>query len=391
MPSSILNSDDGVISGTSGLKSSGGDDGVLVFQSKGTETARINTDKQIVAAAGTASLPVITTTGDLNTGIFFPAADTIAFAEGGAEAMRINSSGNVGIGTTSPATQLNLVKSASNAVGPEVRLGNNANTAGDTARLSFAGGTGLSLRAAMDFTVATSGEGIISWSNGEGTLTERARITSGGAFLVGTTSDATSQFRVVGSPVGDSAQIINNSGTFTNSICNFSGNRNTTNGTWRFLTCFNAASATDRLYILDSGNVQNVNNSYGSLSDVKLKQDIVDAGSQWDDIKGLRVRKFRWKSDPDGFMQIGLVAQEAEEVSPGLIDESSDFEEVEVTDEEGNVTTERQATGTTTKAVKYSVLYMKAVKALQEAIERIETLEAKNDALEARLSALEQA
>jgi hypothetical protein len=100
MPSSILNSDDGVISGTSGLKSSGGDDGVLVFQSKGTETARINTDKQIVAAAGTASLPVITTTGDTNTGIFFPAADTIAFAEGGAEAMRIPSDGNLLVGTT---------------------------------------------------------------------------------------------------------------------------------------------------------------------------------------------------------------------------------------------------------------------------------------------------
>jgi hypothetical protein len=52
--------------------------------------------------AGTAALPAITTTGDTNTGIFFPAADTIAFTEGGAEAMRINSSGNVGIGTSSP-------------------------------------------------------------------------------------------------------------------------------------------------------------------------------------------------------------------------------------------------------------------------------------------------
>jgi hypothetical protein len=83
MASSILNSDDGVISGTSGLKSTGGDDGVLVFQSKGTETAQINTDKQIVAAAGTASLPVLTTTGDLNTGIYFPAADNIGFATGG--------------------------------------------------------------------------------------------------------------------------------------------------------------------------------------------------------------------------------------------------------------------------------------------------------------------
>ena len=108
MASSILNSDDGVISGTSGLKSTGGDDGVLVFQSKGTETARINTDKQIVAAAGTASLPIYSTTGDTNTGIFFPAADTIAFAEGGAEAMRINSSSEVLVGTTTTTNNLRL-------------------------------------------------------------------------------------------------------------------------------------------------------------------------------------------------------------------------------------------------------------------------------------------
>jgi len=47
--------------------------------------------------AGTAALPAITTSGDTNTGIFFPAADTIAFSEGGAEAMRIDSSGNVTI------------------------------------------------------------------------------------------------------------------------------------------------------------------------------------------------------------------------------------------------------------------------------------------------------
>jgi hypothetical protein len=57
-------------------------------------------------SAGSAGAPAITTTGDTNTGIFFPAADTIAFAEGGVEAMRIDSSGNVGIGTASPTTRL---------------------------------------------------------------------------------------------------------------------------------------------------------------------------------------------------------------------------------------------------------------------------------------------
>ena len=56
--------------------------------------------------AGTVSLPAITTTGDTNTGIFFPAADTIAFTEGGAEAMRINSSGNVLIGSSVSSAKL---------------------------------------------------------------------------------------------------------------------------------------------------------------------------------------------------------------------------------------------------------------------------------------------
>ena len=63
-------------------------------------------------ADGSAALPSITNDGDTNTGIFFPAADTIAFAEGGAEAMRINSSGNVGIGTASPSSPLNVVASS---------------------------------------------------------------------------------------------------------------------------------------------------------------------------------------------------------------------------------------------------------------------------------------
>jgi len=72
----------------------------IAFAEGGAEVARFNADSQFVAAAGTAALPVFTTTGDVNTGIFFPAADTIAFAEGGAEAMRIDSSGRLSIGGT---------------------------------------------------------------------------------------------------------------------------------------------------------------------------------------------------------------------------------------------------------------------------------------------------
>jgi hypothetical protein len=117
------------------------------------------------------------------------------------------------------------------------------------------------------------------------------------------------------------------------------------------------------LQIYSNGNVQNTNNSYGAISDIKLKENIVDANSQWDDLKALQVRNYNFK-EGQTHTQIGLVAQEVELVSPGLVSESPDR------DADGN------DLGTVTKSVNYSVLYMKAVKALQEAMERIEALEA---------------
>jgi hypothetical protein len=76
----------------------------IAFSEGGVEVARFNADAQFVAAAGTALLPVITTTGDVNTGIFFPAADTMAFSEGGTEVMRIESGGRFLVGTTSTSS-----------------------------------------------------------------------------------------------------------------------------------------------------------------------------------------------------------------------------------------------------------------------------------------------
>jgi hypothetical protein len=128
------------------------------------------------------------------------------------------------------------------------------------------------------------------------------------------------------------------------------------------------STATLQFLVSHNGNVQNTNNSYGSLSDLRLKENIVDAESQWQDIKSLQVRKFNFKNDAAKTPLLGLVAQEVEPISPGLIEQVL------------------QADGTPDpeipKAIKYSVLYMKAVKALQEAMERIETLEAKVAALE---------
>jgi hypothetical protein len=75
-------------------------------------SANIANDVTINFADGSASTPSITNNGDTNTGIFFPAADTIAFSEGGTEAMRLDSSGNMGIGTSSPGAKLDVVGQA---------------------------------------------------------------------------------------------------------------------------------------------------------------------------------------------------------------------------------------------------------------------------------------
>lgn len=66
----------------------------------------------LAVAAGTVSAPGLTASGDSNTGIFFPAADTLAIAEGGVEVMRVTSDGFVGIGTSTPAEPFHVAGSA---------------------------------------------------------------------------------------------------------------------------------------------------------------------------------------------------------------------------------------------------------------------------------------
>jgi hypothetical protein len=62
----------------------------------------------LTTGTGTAAAPAIVPTGDTNTGVFFPAADTIAFSKGGTESLRINSSSNVSIGTATALSRLHV-------------------------------------------------------------------------------------------------------------------------------------------------------------------------------------------------------------------------------------------------------------------------------------------
>ena len=147
--------------------------------------------------------------------------------------------------------------------------------------------------------------------------------------------------------------------------------KSTTASSQEVLQVFLASTA--KLLIRSDGNLYNAAGGIGTLSDAKLKENIVDATSQWNDIKNLRIRKYNFKEETghDTHTQIGLVAQEVETISPGLVYDQPDK------DENGN------DLGTVTKVVNTSVFYMKTAKALQEAMARIETLEAEVAALKA--------
>jgi hypothetical protein len=226
--------------------------------------------------------------------------------------------------------------------------------------------------------------GVISFENG---ASESMRITAGGFFKASNN----------GVYVGPSAGYHEFSqNTVSANILEL---RNTSTSPYGFSLGFSGASpdnnsnyfaefadsTTARCYIWSDGDLANHDGVYGTISDELLKQDIVDAGSQWDDLKAIRFRKYRMKSDveqdPNAPFMLGVVAQELASVSPGLVDEHPKYEEQEVVDDDGNITTERVQVGTT-KTVKSSILLMKAAVALQEAMIRIEELDAKVSALQ---------
>jgi len=224
----------------------------IAFSEGGAEVARFNADAQFVAAAGTASLPVITTTGDVNTGIFFPAADTIAFAEGGVESMRINSSGNVGIGTSSPgagsglATKLDVVTPN----GTATRIGlaqSGVNSAGITIPASV-GGLGFEVGA-----------------------TERMRIDSSGNVGIGTASPAT-KLHVSGNMTladyGNIGATNNNAGISLTggSAANNGGQINLRGGSFGTANAIEFIQGGTEQARIDTGGVFKFNSGYGSVA-----------------------------------------------------------------------------------------------------------------------------
>jgi hypothetical protein len=155
-----------------------------------------NLTGNITIGAGSTSAPSLAPTGDSNTGIFFPSPDTIAFAEGGAEALRIDSSGNIGIGINLPGRKLEVCGSHSSGnITPSLKISGNGWSLNGGTALEFGHDpanypTWVTGRIASTYSGSAWGGGLkFFYNNGTtaATLTEGMELTRDGnlAFPTG--------------------------------------------------------------------------------------------------------------------------------------------------------------------------------------------------------------
>ena len=232
--------------------------------------------------------------------------DTLAFKLTGTEQMRLTSTG-LGIGTSSPSTKLDVVTASGNS---QLRVSNG----------TYYGYFGIDGGyAGLDYAAPSGGH--------------RFRI--GGSFTTAMTLDASGNL-LVGTTSGDARLYVVSSSTNNNTGTLYALNTNTTADACvaAFATATNSTATSNVLikfginsYSNGSGQI-NANGSgaaaFGSFSDRRLKENIVDLPSQLNNICALRPVEFDYIESEGGGHQIGFIAQEMQEVYPDAVGERGD-------------------------------------------------------------------
>ena len=327
---------------------------------------------------GTASNPSYEGT-DSNTGIFFPAADTIAFAEGGAEVARFDSAGNFGLGTQSPAASLSVVKQTTalsgtgnsyglymyptssgltyidaitgstgntslgfrtynNGIYNEMRMDSSGNVGiGETspaAPLHIKSATNNIMR--LQSSDATTGNLYFSFYNSSGTQKgyigygnsgdDALQIQNEANSYMTFATNGTERARITSDGyllLGKTATATGTAGiTFgaTADLGYSSFSRTSSTNAEVTLQVYSTGAAANRFYVGMGGTIFATSTSITAISsDERLKQNIVDYEKGLSEVLSLRPRYFEYKTEPDRRLA-GFIAQEVETVMPDVIE-----------------------------------------------------------------------
>jgi len=275
----------------------------------------------ITVAAGAVGTPSITTAGDTNTGIFFPSADTIAFSEGGTESMRIDSSGNLGIGTTSPSTFGKVAVSVAGTTTPT--------------SLTTVGPSSVNLYAATNGGSTDSTMGVFGWNSTSG-------IGSGIGFSRENSADWGTQLRFYTHPTatsnignitermritsGDDIRLGMQNYNAQPSASNYGVSLNNTNAGCNF---FAGANGTQTHMVFGNlngvvGSIQTNGSStaFNTSSDYRLKEDVQPMTGALAKVARLKPVTYKWKVD--GSDGEGFIAHELKEIVPQAVNGEKD-------------------------------------------------------------------
>ena len=286
---------------------------------------------------------------------------SVVVATAGTTAMTVDTSQNVGIGTTSPLTRLDVVNGTSSIRGSA--LFNSSSNAGT--------GSSAYIRSANAFSSATTPDyawwfndqcgffhpstNVIGFSTAG---TETMRIDSSGNLLVGLTTTDPIGVRVNGTFIGNPGNGLQTRG----SSGNFKIGLNATSGTSLAFYTDSGSAYVSAGYISSSGSTT----AYNTSSDYRLKENVAPMTTGLATVAALKPVIYDWVSDKSAGE--GFIAHELAEVIPLAVTGEKD-----AVDKDGSIKPQ---------GVDYSKIVVHLVAAIQE-------LSAKNDALEARLAKLE--
>lgn len=394
----------GIKTSANGSLYSGGDDLVLGDGGASNQGMTIytgNSQQGIIAFADGTSGAAQQYAGYL---IYDHSADGMLFATGGSEKMRIDSSGRVGIGTATADGTLHVHSNSAGSVtansgADDLVVENNGDAGisiltadGNNATAVMFGCPTQTVGAAIRYNHNSSEMALgpdqpgahLRLNSGDGI--EAARLDSSGRLLLGATAavsgaDANGKVQV-SQDVGSNTCILvaENTASSGNLSCIRARLRNSApNSVFSaFLQCDD--SGANRATIRSNGGLANYSANNANLSDRNAKKDISAAANTWDRVKEWEIVNYRYNDQPDDAdLSLGVIAQQVNESCP----------EVVTVFQEAQEATETEPAQEERLGVKEQQMHWMAIKALQEAIAKIETLETQNASLEARLTALE--